>query len=106
VRPAPLYHRLLRLRSYRPGALMTAILFEGSIAVSAVLALAEILDWWAVLAIPITVAAMVKFNDVVAGLAHRPASRDVARRPPHRRLPRDVAGPPSASARSNGSRSR
>ena len=27
---APLYHRLLRLRHYRPGPLMTAVLFEGS----------------------------------------------------------------------------
>jgi hypothetical protein len=79
VNDGPLYHRLLRLRHYQPGPLMTAALFEGSIAVSAVLALAELLNWWSVLAIPLTVAAVVKFNDVVTGLARRPP-----RRPPTR----------------------
>lgn len=87
---APLYHRLLRLRHYRPGPLMTAVLFEGSIAASAVLALAEILSWWGVLAIPVTVAAIVKFNDLVLDLASRPP-----RRPPARGVVRQ----PSASAR-------
>jgi hypothetical protein len=85
VTNAPLYHRLLRLRHYRPGPLMTMVLFEGSIAVSAVLALAELLNWWSVLAIPLTVAAMVKFNDVVAGLSkpsRRPPTAGVIRRFP------------------------
>jgi hypothetical protein len=72
---APLYHRLLRLRHYRPGTLMTTVLFEGSIAVATVLALAEILNWWGVLAIPLAVAAMVKFNDLVLDLARRPPRR-------------------------------
>jgi hypothetical protein len=85
VSDAPLYHRLLRLRHYRPGPLMTAVLFEGSIAASAVLALAEILPWWGVVAIPVTVAAMVKFNDLVLDLARRPPRRPptggVIRRP-------------------------
>ncbi|MBX6749025.1 MAG: hypothetical protein IRY85_05035 [Micromonosporaceae bacterium] len=90
---APLYHRLLRLRHYQPGPVMTAVLFEGSIAVSALLALAELLNWWSVLAIPLTVAAMVKFNDVVAGLARRPP-----RRPPARGVARGRA--PSIPSRS------
>jgi hypothetical protein len=66
----PLYYRLLRLRHYRPGTVTTAVLFEGSIVVPVVLSLADVLDWWSVLVVPIVVAAMVKFNDVVAGLQH------------------------------------
>ena len=65
-----IYHRMLRLRHYRPGPLMTGLLFEGSIVVPVVLSLAEILEWWSVLVVPVTVAALVKFNDVVVGLAH------------------------------------
>ena len=65
---------------------MTALLFEGSIVVSALLALAEILDWWSVLAVPVAVAALVKFNDIVLGLPQRtpprpPTARGVARVP-------------------------
>jgi hypothetical protein len=67
----PLYHRILGLRHYRPGPLMTFALFEGSIIIPAVLAFAELLDWWSVLAVPVFVAALVKFNDVVAGLPIR-----------------------------------
>jgi hypothetical protein len=86
MRGAPLYHRLLRLRHYRPRPIMTAMLFEGSIAAPILLALAEILDWWSVLVIPVVVAAVVKFNDVVLGLARtppppRPPVRGVARVP-------------------------
>jgi hypothetical protein len=79
-----LYHRLLRLRYYRPRPLMTFILFEGSVIAAVLLSLAEILEWWSVLALPATVAALVKFNDVIAGLA-RP------------RYPADPAGPGGTS---------
>jgi hypothetical protein len=79
----PLYHRLLRLRHYRPGTVTTAVLFEGSIVAPVVLSLAEILDWWSVPVVPLAVAAMVKFNDAVAGLQHgrpeRPAAPAAAR---------------------------
>jgi hypothetical protein len=81
------YHRLLRLRHYRPGTLVTAVLFEGSIVAAVVLSLAEILEWWSVLVVPVAVAAVVKFNDLVAGLPTRPApqlpvpARGVARVP-------------------------
>jgi hypothetical protein len=67
----PLYHRLLRLRHYRPGRVMTVAFFEGAIAVSVLLSFAELLEWWSVLAIPAVVAALVKFNDLVAGLPVR-----------------------------------
>ena len=81
----PLYHRLLRLRHYRPGTLMTFVVFEGSIIVTAVLAFADLLDWWSVLLIPAMVAVLVKFNDLVAALPIRAmlrppdAARGVAR---------------------------
>lgn len=74
-----IYHRILRLRHDRPGPLVTALLFEGSIVVSIVLALAEILVWWGVLVVPGAVAAAVKLNDVVVGLVHRPPRRAPAR---------------------------
>lgn len=84
-----LYHRLLGLRHYQPGPVVTALLFEGSIGVAAVLSLAEILEWWSVLALPLAVAAVVKLNDLVAGLTRRSLRREPARargvaRVPHR----------------------
>lgn len=98
------YHRLLRLRHYRPGPVATVVLFEGSIIVSIVLALAEILDWWGVLAVPIAVAAAVKLNDIVAGLAiHTPRhaqARGVARVRKRWRIPvrrRPLSGTHTAS---------
>jgi hypothetical protein len=47
---------------------MTVALFEGAIIVAALLAFADLLDWWSVLAIPAIIAVLVKFNDLVAGL--------------------------------------
>ena len=67
-RHGSLYHRLLRLRYYRPKPFMTFLLFEGSVVAAVLLSLAEILNWWSVVALPVAVAALVKFNDVVAGL--------------------------------------
>jgi hypothetical protein len=87
----PLYHRLLRLRHYRPGRVTTAVLFEGSIVAPVVLSLAGILDWWSVPVVPVAVAAMVKFNDVVAGLQHGLEGRSAP--------PRSARG--SARVRSN-----
>ncbi len=81
-----LYHRLLRLRHYRPGPVATFAMFEGSIIVPAVLAFADLLAWPSVVIVPLLVAAVVKFNDVVLGLPlrRRPtaAARGVARVPP------------------------
>jgi hypothetical protein len=78
----PLYHRLLRLRHYRPGTAMTFMLFEGSVITPALLAFADLLEWWSVLIVPAVVAALVKFNDVVVGVPRRrppDAARGVAR---------------------------
>jgi hypothetical protein len=68
----PLYARLLRLRHLRLTQLTSFVLFEGSVLIAFVLALAEIVNGWGVLAIPVAVAVMVKLNDVVAGVLNRP----------------------------------
>ncbi len=70
----PIYHRVLRLRQLRPSPLTTFVLFEGSIMVALLLALAEIVDWWGVLAIPAAVAIMVKLNDAITAVLRRPAA--------------------------------
>jgi len=70
----PIYHRMLRLRQLRPSPLTTFVLFEGSILMAVLLALAEIVDWWGVLAIPAAVAVMVKLNDAVTAVLRRPAA--------------------------------
>ena len=64
---APLYARMLRLRYICPGALLCFALFEGTIIVAGLLSLAELTSWWAVVVLPLTVAGMVKVNDVAAG---------------------------------------
>ena len=77
----PLYHRLLRLRQLRPGPLPTFVLFEGSIMVALLLALAEIIDPWGVLAIPAAAAVMVKLNDVIIVVLRRPTAAAQLDRP-------------------------
>ena len=67
-----LYARLLRLRHIRLGPLASFVLFEGSILVAVLLALAELVEGWGVLVSPVAVASMVKLNDVVAGVLNRP----------------------------------
>ena len=62
----PLYFRLLGVRHLRAGPVAAFVLFEGSIAVAGLLALADIVTWWGSIAIPVTVAIMVKIHDRVA----------------------------------------
>jgi hypothetical protein len=68
----PLYARVLRLRHIEPGKLACAAFFEGSIVLAMMLAFVDLVSWYGVLALPVTVAAMVKFNDVVAGRLPNP----------------------------------
>ncbi len=68
---APLYVRALRLRQLHVGGLASFLLFECMIAVGVLLALAELVSWWAVLILPAAVAIMVKVNDVAASAAAR-----------------------------------
>ena len=67
-----LYARVLRLRHLRLRPLVAFVLFEGSVAIGILLALADFVTVWAVLVIPATGAVMVKVNDVVAGGLNRP----------------------------------
>jgi hypothetical protein len=53
---------------------MSFLLFEGVIAAAVLLALAELVSWWAVGALPVAVAAMVKLNDLVTGALTRAAA--------------------------------
>src|SRR5258705_4761814 len=63
----PLYARLLGLRHLRLTQLSTFALFEGSVLFAIVLALAEIVSPWGVLAIPAAVAVIAELNPIVAG---------------------------------------
>jgi hypothetical protein len=71
----PLYARVLGLRFVNPGGVLCFLFFEGSVALAALLALAELVSWWAVLVLPAVVAAMVKLNDVVAEVVIRTAAQ-------------------------------
>lgn len=77
----PLYARMLRLRRLRPGGLLCFLFFEGTTALAALLVLAELVVWWAVLVLPLTVALVVKVNDMVADAAGSVPARPVHRRP-------------------------
>ena len=67
----PMYARLLRLRRIRITGLVSFLLMECTIAVAVLLALAELVSWWAVPLLPVLVAAVVKINDMVGGPAVR-----------------------------------
>jgi hypothetical protein len=66
-RDQPLYARTLGLRHVTPSGFLCFVFLEGAVALGFLLALAELVSWWGVLVLPITVAVMVKLNDVVAG---------------------------------------
>ncbi|GGM16161.1 MULTISPECIES: hypothetical protein [Micromonospora] len=70
----PLYARLLGLRFVNPGGVLCFLFFEGAVALAALLALAELVDWSAVLILPAAVALMVKLNDMVAEAVVRTAA--------------------------------
>lgn len=71
----PLYARVLGLRFVNPGGILCFLFFEGAVALAVLLALAELVSWWAVLVLPAVVAAMVKLNDVVAEMVVRTAAQ-------------------------------
>ncbi|MGC1209874.1 MAG: hypothetical protein WA890_01195 [Micromonospora sp.] len=70
----PLYARVLGLRFVNPGGVLCFLFFEGAVALAVLLALAELVSWWAVLVLPAAVAVMVKLNDMVAEVAVRSAA--------------------------------
>lgn len=75
VQDRPLYARALGLRYLRPGGMLCFFFFEGAVALATLLALAELVSWWAVLVLPAAIAVMVKINDVIAGVGARAAAR-------------------------------
>jgi hypothetical protein len=80
----PLYARVLRLRNVAPSGFLCFIFLEGAVALGVLLALAELVSWWGVLVLPLTVALMVKLNDVIAGAlsqAAAPRRRPAVARP-------------------------
>jgi hypothetical protein len=62
----PLYFRLLGVRHLRARPLVAFLLFEGSVAAGVLLALADIVNVWGIIAVPVAVAIMVKVHDRVA----------------------------------------
>jgi hypothetical protein len=68
---APLYVRALRLHHLHMGGFVSFLLFECMIAAGVLLALAELVSWWAVPVLPAVVAIMVKVNDMVIGGSRR-----------------------------------
>ena len=73
ARQRPLYARIIGLQYLTPSGFLCFVFFEGAVALGILLALAELVSWWGVLVLPLTVAAMVKLNDVIAGAVSRPA---------------------------------
>ena len=73
AREQPLYARMLGLQYLAPGGFLCFVFLEGAVALGILLALAELVSWWGVLVLPLTVALMVKLNDVVAGALIQPA---------------------------------
>jgi hypothetical protein len=100
----PLYARALRLKHINPGDIACFVLLECSFGVAMVLTLAGLASWWSVVVLPVTIALMVKLNDIVAGLADgvsgaagrasstRRANSAASQRPPARRA-RPAAAP-------------
>jgi hypothetical protein len=79
ARNRPLYARVLGLQYVRPSNLMCFLFFEGTVALAVLLSLAELTGWWAVAVLPVSVAVMVKVNDVIAGATMRSGVESVAR---------------------------
>jgi hypothetical protein len=71
----PLYARALQLRHVHPSGLLCFVFFEGMIALGVLLALAEVVSWWAAVVLPVAVALMVKINDLIAGGIRNAAAR-------------------------------
>jgi hypothetical protein len=87
----PVYARALRLRHLRLSGGQCFLLFEAMIVIGALLALAELVPWWGVFALPLAVAAMVKINDLIAGTAVWTGRRSGGARRARARRPAGVA---------------
>ena len=92
VRRQPLYARMLGLQYLAPSGFLCFVFLEGAVALGILLALAELVSWWGVLVPPVTVAVMVKLNDVVAGALTRASAAAGASRINGRTLSVEGAG--------------
>ena len=63
----PLHARLLGLHSLRLRPWQRAVLLDGSVVLAVLLVLADLVSAWALVVLPVLVAAVVKAHDVVAG---------------------------------------
>ena len=63
----PLYVRLLHLQHVHPNAVQRALLGEGTLFVAVLITLADLASAWLLLVLPLTVAAVVKAHDLLAG---------------------------------------
>jgi hypothetical protein len=102
VAQQPLYARLLGLQYMAPSGFLCFVFLEGAVALGILLALAELVSWWGVLVLPLSVAVMVKLNDIVAGMLARPASPVTA--PPRTNRPVRPAVPRTPSWSDDGGR--
>lgn len=71
VTDQPLYVRALRLRHLRLPTWWRVSLAEGSFVLGVLLAMTELTSAWVIVVLPISVAGMVKLNDVVQGVLAR-----------------------------------
>jgi hypothetical protein len=67
----PLYPRLLHLQHVHPNGWQRAALGEGAVGAGLLLAMADLASAWAILVVPVAVAAVVKGHDVLQGLLER-----------------------------------
>lgn len=67
IREQPFYARMLRLRHIHPGGLLCFLFFEATVLLAILLAMAELVPWTAIPLLPLTVAAVVKVNDLIVG---------------------------------------
>ena len=64
----PMYWRVLRLSAVRPNGWQRAVLVEGVIGISVILALADVASAWTIVVLPLVAMAVVKAHDYLAGL--------------------------------------
>jgi hypothetical protein len=67
VTDQPLYARVLRLRHLHLPTWLRVTFAEGSVVLGLLLALTELASAWVIVVLPLSVAAMVKFHDLLQG---------------------------------------
>lgn len=95
-----MYARTLRLRYVRPRSWHRALFVEGAIAVAIVIVLADLASAWLILALPLAIAVLVKFHDVISGaLASTAAQHSVPQHSvPEHSVPRQAMPRQAVSA--------